>query len=200
MKKYYAVRKGRVTGILPTWDDCKRSVTGYSGAEYKSFTALAEAEAFLNVTKPAALDLSELDADTAVAYVDGSYNIRTKVFGFGAVIFHNGAAHTKSQGFNEPEMAAMRNVAGEVYGSMYAMKYCAENGIKNLQIFYDYAGIEKWCTGEWKTNKEGTAAYRAYYESVKGAVNISFIKVKGHSGDKYNDMADALAKEAVGIG
>ncbi|MBQ3463763.1 MAG: ribonuclease H, partial [Clostridia bacterium] len=28
---------------------------------------------------------------------------------------------------------------------------------------------------------------------------VNFIKVKGHSCDKYNDMADKLAKEAVGV-
>ena len=29
--------------------------------------------------------------------------------------------------------------------------------------------------------------------------DISFHKVKGHSNDKYNDMADQLAKDALGI-
>ena len=30
-------------------------------------------------------------------------------------------------------------------------------------------------------------------------LDISFVKVRGHSGDKYNDMADELAKKAAGI-
>ena len=29
--------------------------------------------------------------------------------------------------------------------------------------------------------------------------DVTFVKVKGHSGDKYNDLADKLAKEALGI-
>ena len=36
--KYYAVKKGRKTGIFTTWDDCKAQVNGYKGAVYKSFT------------------------------------------------------------------------------------------------------------------------------------------------------------------
>ena len=36
--KYYAVRKGRNTGIYRTWDECKSQVFQYAGAEYKSFT------------------------------------------------------------------------------------------------------------------------------------------------------------------
>ncbi|HAX73386.1 MAG TPA: hypothetical protein DCY20_07670, partial [Firmicutes bacterium] len=31
-------------------------------------------------------------------------------------------------------------------------------------------------------------------------VNVQFVKVKGHSGDKYNDLADALANEAMRSG
>ena len=30
-------------------------------------------------------------------------------------------------------------------------------------------------------------------------IDIKFVKVKGHSGDKYNDIADKLAKKALGI-
>ena len=40
--KYYAVRKGRNTGIYRTWDECKSQVFQYSGAEYKSFTTEQE--------------------------------------------------------------------------------------------------------------------------------------------------------------
>ena len=41
--KYYAVRKGTVTGIFRTWEECKKNVHGYSGAEYKSFKTLEDA-------------------------------------------------------------------------------------------------------------------------------------------------------------
>ena len=30
-------------------------------------------------------------------------------------------------------------------------------------------------------------------------IRFRFVKVKGHSGDKYNDLADRLAKDALGI-
>ena len=38
-----------------------------------------------------------------------------------------------------------------------------------------------------------------FYNKAKKHVNITFCKVKGHSGDKYNDMADALAKKACSV-
>ena len=135
----------------------------------------------------------------AVAYVDGSFNTATNEFGYGVVMFHNGRQLHLSDSCNDEEMAAMRNVAGEIYGSMAAMEYAIKNDIKNLTIYYDYMGISKWCTGEWKTNKRGTILYKKYYDQAKKKVSISFEKVKGHSGDKYNDLADSLAKKACGV-
>ena len=79
------------------------------------------------------------------------------------------------------------------------MQYAVKEGLEEIIIYHDYEGIAKWCLGEWKTNKEGTKAYKAYYDSIKSQINIKFVKVKGHSGDKYNDMADRLAKSALGL-
>ena len=50
-----------------------------------------------------------------------------------------------------------------------------------------------------KPIKPGTIAYRDFYQKAKEKVHIEFRKVKGHSNDKYNDMVDELAKEALGI-
>lgn len=194
-KKFYAVKRGRSTGIFKSWDECKRQVMGFAGASYKGFETLAEAEAFMS----SAAESMEPREGAVTAYVDGSYNIRTKIFAYGAVIFDGDDEIRKKASFEDEEMAQMRNVAGEINGSMAAMGYCVEHGRPMLDLYYDYEGIEKWCTGEWKTNKAGTAAYKAYYDSVKDRVDVRFIKVKGHSGDKYNDIADSLAKEAAGI-
>ncbi len=144
-------------------------------------------------------DIPEMAPGEAVAYVDGSYNVATKEYACGVVLFHDGRTETFSKRFADPDRAEMRNVAGEIEGSMCAMNYCLEHDIRELTIYYDYAGVEHWCTGAWKANKEGTRAYRDYYEKVSQRVRIHFVKVKGHSGDKYNDMADKLAKQAIGL-
>lgn len=46
-KKVYAVRRGKVIGILDSWDACKEAVDGYPGAEYKGFKTLEEARAYM---------------------------------------------------------------------------------------------------------------------------------------------------------
>ena len=196
-EKYYAVKKGLKTGIFRTWDECKASVSGYSGAVYKSFQSEEEARSFLGlngqkeegVQNPCCVEI----------YVDGSYNSATGEFSYGMVVLLGGQEETYSQSFQDEELATMRNVAGGIKGAEAAMQYALDHGIREIAIYHDYEGIAKWCLGEWKTNKEGTKAYKAFYDKARSQVKISFVKVAGHSGNKYNDMADKLAKEALGI-
>ncbi len=202
--KYYAVKEGRNIGIFSTWEECKQQVEGYSGAEYKSFKDLKEAKMYVGIAdcekvEDAEKEMIKCGADEAVAYVDGSYNATTNEFSYGAVIFHDNKELHINKKYDDAELATMRNVAGEIYGSMAAMKYAYENNVKRLTIYHDYEGISKWCKGLWKTNKEGTINYKRYYDVASKKVEIDFVKVKGHSGDKYNEMADKLAKQAVGI-
>ncbi len=199
-KKFYAVKNGYHIGIFETWEECQKEVSGYSGAEFKGFATRSDAEEYLGVNQQISLfDDGIPQTKTAVAYVDGSYNIETKKYGCGVVLFACGEEITVSRAFSDPDMALMRNVAGEIEGAMAAMQYCIDNNIEEIDLYYDYAGIEKWCSGEWKTNKAGTINYKRFYDEIKKTVKVNFIKVKGHSGDKYNDMADKLAKEAVGV-
>ena len=195
--KYYAVKNGRKNGIFETWDECKRQVDGFSGAEYKSFTKKEDALTYLGIGGQEAFDF--MDEGKIKAYVDGSYNIETCEFSFGAVLLSGGEEKTFSQKFADPELAEMRNVAGEIKGAEFIMRYSVENGIRDIEIYYDYEGIASWAEGKWKTNKDGTIAYKKAYDELSRYVNVTFCKVKGHSGDKYNDMADRLAKDALGI-
>lgn len=135
----------------------------------------------------------------AVAYVDGSFNVVTNIFSYGVVMFYNGEEIHLSDKMEDEELASMRNVAGEIHGAMAAMEFALNKGCRELTIYHDYEGIAKWPLGLWKTNKEGTIAYKRFYDEIKKQLEVNFVKVKGHSGDKYNDLADKLAKEAAGI-
>ena len=132
------------------------------------------------------------------AYVDGSFDSSKGTYGSGIVIINdNKVVETISRKGQNQENISMRNVAGEIEGAMIAMEYAIENGYNTRDLYFDYNGIEKWCTGEWKTNKEGTKNYKQFYDGIKNRLRVNFYKVKAHSGVDYNELADKLAKESL---
>lgn len=208
--KVYAVRKGKKPGIYHSWNECKVMVDGYPGAIYKSFQTFEEAKAFLGDAGAA-----EKEADKAVhegtsqngqevlpavyAFVDGSFNSAMKRYGYGGFLVHDGEREILQGCGEDAEMASMRNVAGEVLGSMAAIRRAIELSLPELTIYYDYMGIEMWATGAWKRNKQGTIAYYDFIQSVNDKISLHFVKVKGHSGVEGNEEADRLARLAAGV-
>ena len=199
-KKVYAVRKGRTTGIFMNWDDCKAQVDGFAGAEYKSFADPAEAMAYLGLAEsPEGED--QFPAGIR-AYVDGSYDSSSGRFSCGVVIVEtdvNGKSETTelNSAFDDEEAAQQRNVAGEIMGSKIAIDWCRANGVKAVEIYHDYEGIGAWADRKWKANNPLTQGYREFVEEARKSMEITFVKVKAHAGNKYNELADKLAKKAL---
>ena len=200
-KCFYAVKEGRKIGVYKTWSECEGQVKGYSGAVYKKFTNLEEAENFIygNEEKIKEKNLASIRENEIIAYVDGSFDIASRSYSYGVVLFTIEGKVTYAEKEQDKDLVEMRNVAGEIRGAMVAMEKALSLGKDILYLHYDYMGIEKWAKGDWKANKYGTQSYRDYYNSIKDKLNVIFIKVLAHSGDKYNDEADKLAKEALGI-
>lgn len=189
-KKYYAVRKGRKTGVFSSWNECKEQVDGFPGAEFKGFASREEAESFV-------IGTVKEDFSGIRAYVDGSYDVSTGFYSCGAVILDGQDVVKLNQKFTDDAGGKLRNVAGEIMGARLAIDYCKKHGINEIEIYHDYMGVGKWADDEWKANLPMTQNYKEYIKNARQKMKIKFVKVKGHSGDKYNDLADELAKAAL---
>lgn len=211
---FYAVRVGLVPGVYKTWDECKRNVEGYSGAKFKKFEDIEQALDFVNMKDnipdthklaiaPAEMLAEEyyktLPVNIAHAFVDGSYNPQKKSCGAAAIIVINGKTVELSDEFSDIENVSMRNIYGEVCAAELVFEYALSHGIKEINIFHDYEGLSKWCSGEWTANKDRVKQYKKLYEQVSCIVKINFIHVKGHTGNPGNEAADLLAKQACGV-
>lgn len=196
-KKVYAVRKGRETGLFTDWDTCRKQVEGFPGAEYKGFSDPNEALEFLGLSSNAK---TETELSGVRAYVDGSYDVATGKFSCGVVILDGNKEPVElNSAFEDEDAATHRNVAGEVMGARVAIQYCIDHNIDEVTIFHDYEGVGKWANNEWKANHKLTQDYKAYVAEARKKITINYCKVKAHAGNKYNELADKLAKEALGI-
>ena len=133
-----------------------------------------------------------------IAYVDGSFDKSIGKYSFGCLLLLPDGRIIKEFGNgNEPDSLAIRNVAGEMLGAMYAAQWALVNGYEIIEIRYDYEGIEKWATNAWKANNTLTKKYAEFMRRKQTQIRISFRKVKSHSGDYYNEKVDKLAKSAL---
>ena len=205
-QKFYAVRKGKQPGIYNNWAECEPQVKGFKGAQYKAFTSLEDAQNWLsgteiNFEKPTK-PKENIENDSLHIWIDGSFDTKTKRASYGLVAYGlkpNNQPYEESKAF-ESKFNTSQNVLGELLGAKRAVQLAIENDFDKVHIYYDYAGIEKWATAEWRTNLELTQEYQQYMQKAEAyGLDIQWQKVKAHSGNPNNERADALAKEALGI-
>ena len=136
------------------------------------------------------------DADCRIhqIYVDGSF-LNGSV-GYGVVVLKNGEVVEEMSGSVADTFAqGTRNVAGELVAAEKAIQWCQKNSVKDVSIFYDCKGIEKWASGEWKTRNPLTQRYAQLARNC--GIDIYWHKVDSHTGDRWNERADELAKSGV---
>ena len=190
--KFYAVQKGRHPGVYQTWDECRRETDGFPGTVFKSFYTYEEAKSFAFPVK------SEVKAKNykypVDAYTDGSFIYPSGGWGF--ILKKGNDVLVEAYGPCTKDKS-IRNIGGEIQAAENAIHLAIQLGADYICIHHDYEGVGQWGTGSWSTNRKDTEAYANYVAQSRGTIAIEFCKVKGHSGDKYNNIADRLAGQGV---
>ena len=202
-KNYYVVKEGSKVGIFNNWTECQASVKGYKGAVFKGFETKAEALAWQNGREGIPIDLKDTANNSPDSigpvdfevYTDGSY--ANGKYSYGYAFIKDGEVVFESNGVGEDlEAASMRNVAGELAAVVHAVEKAKTLDVR-IRIYHDYSGISHWVTGDWQAKNKFTQAYVTFMRAHQGL--YEFKKVAGHSGDRFNDYVDLLAKQALGI-
>ena len=200
-----------------SWNECKEQVLGFKGAVYKSFSTHDEAIEYLGmsnkITKPKKEEVAKIsnvdslnftmEKDKLYAFVDGSYNGVTGTVGYGLVLVKNNTVQFKDLGsFRNINFNKSKNIFGELRGALKSVELAIANDFKDICIVYDYIGISKLATGEYKASTDVTRDYQNAMNRYKHLINITFQKVKAHTsesegGSKFNAIADELARIAT---
>lgn len=130
-------------------------------------------------------------------YVDGSFKNGRASWAF--AVIKDGAVISEAAGIiTDKEINKGHQIGGECAAVINALKWAAKNN-KSLIVYYDYVGLKNWIADlinprhrPWARNRSYTEAYRRFCLNHKNHIK-KFIKVKGHSGNKWNEYVDKLA-------
>lgn len=164
-----------------------------SDKELKPIKSKANVAYFENYIEP---DDIKSDFDI-IAFVDGSYDRVSKTFGSGIAVIDFEKNLVKEYKVAGHDKWDQWNIVGEIEASKYAIKLAYDKGLNKICIYHDLKNIALWAAGTWQAKNEYTQSYVRFVEEYSKDIEITFIKVKGHSCNKYNDIADRLAREAI---
>ena len=159
----------------------------------------------LNLTEKERRLIYDFDA---IGFSCGKYNEEECCFGSGGFIKYlsyteDGVpvmnAYAISASSNDEELITMRDVAGELIGTIGIIMESVKNCYESILILYNYEGIKKWATGEWDCTKEWTKKYNNMYNEVIKGMNITFLKIDEDTKVSGFEEAERLAKMAVGL-
>lgn len=150
--------------------------------------------------------------DNLIIYTDGSARYNPGPGGYAGIILDK----TKKRGVKGRELITTNNIM-ELTGVIESLKQVLnasdsykENPDINIKVNTDSAYIvntinnkwyESWIKSNWVNSKKEPVKNRELWEELLSLIaefkNIEFIKVKGHSTDKLNNLCDEIAtKEA----
>ena len=209
-KKFYAVKRGRKTGLFTVWAECAAQVKGFQGAVYKGFMTEEEARAWLGGADARTKEPRAAATTTEPSAPDADYIIHTDgsclrnpggAGGWAAVIetTATGAVEEKSGG--DPETtnnrmeltAALMALSAVPEGARVAL-YTDSQYLKNA---FTKFWLPAWKKRGWK-KADGEPVLNqdlwVQLDAVFAARQVQFHWVKGHAGNPRNERCDALAR------
>lgn len=173
-QKYYVVWFGNPTGIFESWEECKNAIKGIAGAQYKSFSTLAEAKiAFEGEYKDyAGKGLKKKSLSTAEKAKIGEpnlYSIAVDAASSGnpGIMEYRGVdTQTHKQLFHQGPFQQGTNNIGEFLALVHGLAYLKKN--KSDRIIYTDSKIAMgWVkVKKCRTKLQQTQKNKALFELV----------------------------------
>lgn len=131
-----------------------------------------------------------------VVFTDGSYSQTSKRYGCGAVIFSpDGGIKKFSFSSDDKKYAKYQSRAGEMLAVINVFQTLMIDEVKRVTVFHDFTGVASTAKPTSKPRDELGRFYKGYMQGIiLPRMVVTFIHVAGHSGNRFNDMADSLAK------
>ena len=134
-------------------------------------------------------------------YTDGACTGNPGKGGFGAVLVYNGTEKKISRGYRKTTNNRM-----ELLGAVEALKMLKEpcevtltSDSKYLTDAINQKWLDSWQKNGWRKADKKAVLNTDLWKELAELLNVhkvTFVWVKGHAGNKYNELCDAMAVEA----
>lgn len=133
------------------------------------------------------------------AYIDGSCDGKHGYYGWGGFLDKEGKRHI-IKGKRKDDYSKYGSTAGEIRGAIEIFRKAEELNVKELILYYDFDGICGYLSGNFDKKNKLAAEYRDIVkEFVSKGMELILVKAVSHSGVEGNEIADFLAREALGL-
>lgn len=195
MSKVYVVQKNNYCQIFNSYKECEHLVVGQKHTAIYKFKNIEEARQYCQTVKNDNIKLKEVPAvDKVTAYVDGSY--KSGKCGCGGLIINPDGTYINISE-QAPNVDGLQNVSAELQATLKILSLILKMNVNDIDLYYDYEGIEKFTTAVKKDAKPMVKKYNEEVKRISQRININFKKIKSHSGDICNNYVDKLARKAV---
>ena len=174
-------------GFLNLWYSPKKKKFSLTYDNFRLKSLIPELEVITGYEGKEKIDKQPSSFEGLHIFVDGSYRKDWIYYGFIALI-NEKIIEKQKDALQATKEITQRNVVGEIKAVEMAVVWADSHNYKEIFIHYDYLGLEKWAKKEWKANIPLTRKYQEFFQ--KFTLKINWIKVKSHSGNKYNEMID----------
>lgn len=138
-----------------------------------------------------------IDDFGAIAYVDASYSDTGRFGSIGIVMLTRSDVIQYSEIPKNLEDCALTSTNHELLAAAKAIQMAKERHIKNLIIKHDNNSIAEVAKSHSVTKTSMEEWYKQLVMKHREKMSITFKKVKGHSKEYFNELADTLANKAL---
>ncbi|MET7027720.1 ribonuclease H family protein [Ligilactobacillus salivarius] len=215
MGKFYAVKKGRKTGIFTTWAECQKQVSGFPKAEFKSFISKQEADNWLKEIKSS--NENRRKSYSVIVYTDGGSRNHGNKKGehvkkndkaaWAYLIKYQGSIISNTDG----EYGSTNNRM-EIMALKKALLDLKQRELQNEKILvvldskYVLDAITKrwlqsWEKNGWKTSAGTGVKNKKLWMEISRLLpefpNLDYQWTKGHANDEGNNLVDELLNKTM---
>lgn len=215
MGKFYAVKKGRKTGIFTTWAECQKQVSGFPKAEFKSFISKQEADNWLKEIKSS--NENRRKSYSVIVYTDGGSRNHGNKKGehvkkndkaaWAYLIKYQGSIISDTDG----EYGSTNNRM-EIMALKKALLDLKQRELQNEKILvvldskYVLDAITKrwlqsWEKNGWKTSAGTGVKNKELWIEISRLFpefpNLDYQWTKGHANDEGNNLVDELLNKTM---